>query len=347
VVKIRWFDPFVIISFLFIIQFHGIADDGMWMPHQMKMLNLETEGLEMNPGDLYKPDGTGLMSAVVDLGGGTANFVSAKGLLFTNHHVAFNALQRASDPEHNYLQHGFLAKTTAEEIQAPGYTAGVLISYKEVTGQIFDRLKDGMSPLERYKAIDLGKKKLVQQAEAGGQDLFAEVASMYAGNQYYLFIYKHIKDIRIVYAPPRDLGNFGGEVDNWMWPRHTCDFTFLRAYVSPEGLGVEYSPENVPYEPKVYFRIADKGLQDGDFTFIMGYPGKTYRNFSSPELIFNIEKLEKSIEDRLKYISFFEEASQKSEAIEIKYAHNSQKSLQWFEKLPRKIGGIHKSRPGE
>jgi hypothetical protein len=331
VVKIRWFDPFVIISFLFIIQFHGIADDGMWMPHQMKMLNLETEGLEMNPGDLYKPDGTGLMSAVVDLGGGTANFVSAKGLLFTNHHVAFNALQRASDPEHNYLQHGFLAKTTAEEIQAPGYTAGVLISYKEVTGQIFDRLKDGMSPLERYKAIDLGKKKLVQQAEAGGQDLFAEVASMYAGNQYYLFIYKHIKDIRIVYAPPRDLGNFGGEVDNWMWPRHTCDFTFLRAYVS------------VPYEPKVYFRIADKGLQDGDFTFIMGYPGKTYRNFSSPELIFNIEKLEKSIEDRLKYISFFEEASQKSEAIEIKYATTLRSLYNGLKNYRGKLEGFTKA----
>jgi hypothetical protein len=317
--KNPWLNRFIFISLL-IVQTYGIADDGMWMPHQMKMLNLEKEGLQMDPDDLYKPDGTGLMSAVVDLGRGTASFVSNKGLLFTNHHVAFTALQRVSDPEHNYLQNGFLAKTAAEEIQAPGYTAGVLISYKEVSDQIFAGLKNDLSPLERFKAIDLAKKKLVQQAEAGGQDLFAEVASMYAGNQYYLFVYKHIKDIRIVYAPPRDLGNFGGEVDNWMWPRHTCDFTFLRAYVSPEGLGVEYSPENVPYEPKVYLHIADTGLKDGGFTFIMGYPGKTYRNYSTPELIFDIEKLEKSIEARLEYISFFEEASQKSEAVKIKYA---------------------------
>lgn len=320
-----------------------IADEGMWMPHQMKMLNLQTQGLEMDPADLYKPDGSGLMSAVVDLGGGTASFVSDKGLLFTNHHVAFGALQRASDPEHNYLEDGFLAQNAAEEIQAPGYTAGVLLNYREVTDQIFAALKEGMSPLERYNAIDLAKKKLVQQAEAGGPDLFAEVASMYAGNQYYLFVYKQIKDIRIVYAPPRDLGNFGGEIDNWMWPRHTCDFTFLRAYVSPEGLGAEYSPENVPYQPKVYFRIADAGLKDGDFTFIMGYPGKTYRNYSTPELLFDIEKLEKSINDREEYIAFFEAASQKSEAVEIKYASTLRSLYNGLKNYQGKLEGFAKA----
>lgn len=318
--KNQWFNLFLLI-FLLLVQISGIADEGMWMPHQMRMLNLQAEGLEMDPADLYKPDGSGLMSAVVDLGGGTASFISDNGLLFTNHHVAFGALQRASDPEHNYLQNGFLAKTTAEEIQAPGSTAGVLLSYREVTDRIFAELEEGMSPLERYNAIDLAKKKLVREAEAGGPDLFAEVASMYAGNQYYLFVYKQIKDIRIVYAPPQDLGNFGGEIDNWMWPRHTCDFTFLRAYVSPEGVGVEYSPENVPYRPTMYFRIAETGLKDGDFTFIMGYPGKTYRNYSAPELQFDIEKMEKSIQDRLGYIAFFEAASQKNKAVEIKYAN--------------------------
>jgi len=123
-----------------------------------------------------------------------------------------------------------------------------------------------------------------------------------------------------VCAPPRDLGNFGGEVDNWMWPRHTCDYSFLRAYVSPEGIGVEYSPDNVPYKPKVHFKIAKEHVKENDFTFIMGYPGKTYRNFSTPELIFDIDKLKLNIEKRLKYIAFFEEASKKSEAIKIKYA---------------------------
>lgn len=296
------------------------ADEGMWMPHQMKILNLEEKGLIISPDDLYKSDGTGLMSAIVDLGGGTGSFVSDQGLIITNHHVAFGALQRTSDPQHNYLQDGFLATTFSEEIQAPGYTAGVLLDYREVTDRIESGYRDNMSALDRYHEIDLAKKKLVQEAEEEGPDYYAEVAAAYAGNQYYLFVYKRIKDVRIVYAPPRDLGNFGGEVDNWMWPRHTCDFTFLRAYVSPDGFGEDYDEKNVPYQPKVHLKVAKEGVSEGDLTFIMGYPGKTYRNFSTPELLFDIDKLKRSIETRLELIDFFKKAGQKSKAVEIKYA---------------------------
>jgi hypothetical protein len=292
----------------------------MWMPHQMKMLNLEKQGLKLNPDDLYKPNGTGLMSGVVDLGGGTGSFVSNKGLILTNHHVAFGAIQRASDPEHNYLQNGFLANSYLEEIQALGYTAGVLINYREITDQIEKELNEGMTASEKYDAIDLVEKEIIKEAEQAGPDVYAEIGSVYSGNQYYLFTYKKIKDLRIVCAPPRDLGNFGGEADNWMWPRHTCDYSFLRAYVSPEGIGIEYSPDNVPYESKVHFKIAKEHVKENDFTFLMGYPGKTYRNFSTPELIFDIDKLENSIEKRLKYISFFEEASKINESIKIRYA---------------------------
>lgn len=308
--------------FLCVFLFQNIlkADEGMWMPHQMKMLNLQEQGLQMSPDDLYKPDGTGLMSAVVDLGGGTGSFISDKGLIFTNHHVAFGALQRASDPENNYLKNGFLAKNFSEEIQAPGSTAGVLLFYTDISEKINSELSDKMSPKEKYTVVDRIKKQLIADAEKEGPDLFAEIASMYAGNQYYIFVYKRIKDVRIVYAPPRDLGNFGGEVDNWMWPRHTCDFSFLRAYVSPAGVGVEYSPDNVPYEPKVHFKVAEQGVKDGDFTFIMGYPGRTYRNYSTAEAQFDIEKIKYSIKERLELIEFFENASAKSTGIEIKYA---------------------------
>ena len=310
-----------ILIFLFIFSFTFLlADDGMWMPHQMKMLNLEKQGLKLNPDDLYKPNGTGLMSGVVDLGGGTGSFVSSEGLILTNHHVAFGAIQRASDPEHNYLQNGFLANSYLEEIQALGYTAGVLINYREITDQIEKELNEGMTASEKYDAIDLVKKEIIKEAEQAGPDVYAEIGAVYSGNQYYLFTYKKIKDLRIVCAPPRDLGNFGGEADNWMWPRHTCDYSFLRAYVSPEGIGIEYSPDNVPYEPKVHFKIAKEHVKENDFTFLMGYPGKTYRNYSTPELIFDIDKLEKSIEKRLKYISFFEGASKINETIKIRYA---------------------------
>jgi hypothetical protein len=297
-----------------------VADEGMWMPHQMKMLNLENQGLKMDPDDLYKEDGTGLMSAIVNLGGGTGSFVSDKGLILTNHHVAFGALQRASDPAHNYLQDGFLAKTYKEELPSPGSVCRVLLRYEDITEQVLKNLNDDMAPLERYSALDMVKKKIVKEAESHGEDLYASVASAYAGNQYFLYVFKNIKDVRIAYAPPRDLGNFGSETDNWMWPRHTCDFTFFRAYVSPEGVGVDYSPDNVPYEPMVHLKIASHNLTDGDFTFIMGYPGKTYRNYSTPELLFDIELLENSIRERVEYIDFFEKASKKSKAIEIKYA---------------------------
>lgn len=310
-----------ILIFLFIFSFTFLfADDGMWMPHQLKMFNLEKQGLKLNPDDLYKPNGTGLMNGVINLGSGTGSFVSDKGLILTNHHVAFGAIQRASNPEDNYLQNGFLASSYSEEIQALGYTAGVLINYTEITTQIEKELKEGMTASEKYDAIDLAKKKIIKEAENEGPDIYAEIGSVYSGNQYYLFTYKKIKDLRIVCAPPRDLGNFGGEEDNWMWPRHTCDFTFLRAYVSPDGIGVEYHPDNVPYEPKVHFKIAKENVKENDFTFIMGYPGKTYRNYSTPELLFDIDKLKYSIEKRLKYIDFFEESSKTNEAFKIKYA---------------------------
>ncbi|MFQ5722830.1 MAG: S46 family peptidase, partial [Candidatus Aminicenantales bacterium] len=223
-----------------------LADDGMWLPHQMKNLNLKALGLKMNPADLYRKDGTGLMSAVVHLGGGTGEFVSHEGLILTNHHVAFGALQRASTKEKDYIENGFIAWTKKEEIPAKGYIADVLLGYEDVTDQVLASLKPGMSYKQRYYALDKIKKELISQAEKEGKDIRASIASVYSGNKYYLFRFKRIRDIRLVYAPPRDLGNFGGDIDNWMWPRHTCDFSFLRAYVSKDNVGVDYSPDNIP-----------------------------------------------------------------------------------------------------
>ncbi|HPB59257.1 MAG TPA: S46 family peptidase, partial [Candidatus Saccharicenans sp.] len=232
----------------------ALADEGMWMPHQMKMLNLEQLGLKMNPDDLYRLDGTGLMSAVVNLGGGTGEFVSREGLILTNHHVAFGAVQRAASKENDYITYGFLARNRSEEIPAQGYTADILLGYEEVTARVLARVKPKMTPAQKYEAIEKAVNQIIAEAEKQGPDIRASVASMYSGNQYFLFRFKRIKDIRIVYVPPLDLGNFGGEVDNWIWPRHTCDFSFLRAYVSREGVGVDYSPDNVPYQPKVFLK---------------------------------------------------------------------------------------------
>lgn len=309
-----------ICALLMTLSFALSADDGMWMPHQMKDLNLQTQGLQMNPADLYKADGTGLMSAVVHLGGGTGEFISANGLILTNHHVAFGALQRAADKDHDYITDGFLAQSRAEEIPAPGYVADVLLRYEEITREVYGGLKKNLKPYDKHQQLEAIQKAIIKKAESKGKDLYCTIRSMYNGNQYYLYTFKRLKDVRLVYAPPLSIGNFGGEVDNWMWPRHTCDFTYLRAYVSKDNLGTDYAPDNVPYQPKSFLTISLEGVKTGDFSFIMGYPGRTYRSYTAAQFEDSIEELGKRLDQLRDTIAFFEKAGQNDRAIQIKYA---------------------------
>ena len=318
------------------------AEDGMWMPHQMKDLNLKSLGLQMNPEDLYKEDGTGLMSAVVSLGGGSGEFVSRNGLILTNHHVAFGALQRASTEDNDYITDGFTAWTLTEEIPAPGYIADVLLGYEDVTAKVTAALKKAKSPIERYYARDAVFKKIVAEAEKAGPDIRATVASMYSGNTYYLYRFKRLKDIRIVLAPPRDLGNYGGDIDNWMWPRHTCDFSFLRAYVSPDNTGADYSADNVPYKPKSMLTISLDGLKQGDFSFVMGYPGRTYRNYSLSELQYDMDYLKSRTSMYQDIIRFIEKASEGDRAIAIKYASKIKGLNNGLKNYQGKLEGMQK-----
>jgi hypothetical protein len=310
------FSIFLLLVFVSI----GFSDEGMWMPHQMKELDLAAWGLKMDPGDLYKTDGTGLMSAVVYLGGGTAGFVSAEGLILTNHHVAFGAIQRASDKDHDYITDGFLAETKAEEIPARGYYVDVLLGYEDVTAAFLKRLRPDMSLEKRYKTIDRIKKRLIAKAEKKSKDTRCYIKSMYSGNRYYLFKFKRLRDIRVAYAPPQSIGNYGGDVDNWMWPRHTCDFSFLRAYVSKDNVGTAYSPDNVPYHPTSFLKISLEGVKPGDFTFVMGYPGYTNRNDTSAELQVDIDNMKQRIELYQDIIRFFEKAGENNRGVQIKYA---------------------------
>ncbi|MDH7575119.1 MAG: S46 family peptidase [Candidatus Saccharicenans sp.] len=274
------------------------------------------------------------MSAVVNLGGGTGEFVSSEGLILTNHHVAFGAIQRASSKENDYITNGFLAMTREQEIPAQGYTADILLGYEEVTARVLSKVKPKMTPRQKYDAIEAAVKEIVAEAEKAGPDIRANVVSMYSGNQYYLYRFKRIKDVRLVYAPPQDLGNYGGEIDNWMWPRHTCDFSFLRAYVSKEGIGVDYSPENVPYKPKVWLKISTEGVKEGDFTFVMGYPGRTYRNNMAVEIEYDFNAMVKRMAEFQDIINFIESASKGDKETEIRYAsmlkglYNSLKNMQ-------------------
>jgi len=250
------------------------AEEGMWMLDELKVLpfdQMKAKGLELTAEQIYN-----LKDAVVQVGGGSGSFVSPNGLILTNHHVAFGAIQRGSTLEQNIIQNGFLAKIQKEEIHAPGYQVLITKDFKDVTGEVLKGINEKMSSFDRYKAIEKNQKKLIAECEKGGK-LRCNVVEVLSGTKYYLFIYDRIKDVRLVYAPPSSIGSFGGDIDNWMWPRHAGDFSFFRAYVAPDGSPAEYSEENVPYQPKKYLPISIKGYKEGSYTMIMGYPGNTLR----------------------------------------------------------------------
>jgi hypothetical protein len=310
---------FIVVMILFLTWF-GAAEVGMWMPHQIKQLDLNSKGLKIPVEKIYNENSVGLINAVVRVRGGTGSFVSKKGLILTNHHVAYGALQQASDKEHDYITHGFLARTTTEEIPALSYYVDVFLGYEEVTSSVLKQLKPHMTAEQRTKTLEIIEKKLAAQAEKKGKDLYCRVRSVYSGNHYYLFRYKRLQDIRIVYAPPQSIGVYGGEIDNFIWPRHTGDFSFLRAYVSKDNVGVPYSPDNVPYQPPSVLKVSVAGVKPGDFTFVMGYPGRTYCRFTFSELQFDIQQKKQEIDTLKDIVAFFEKAGENDRSIQIKYA---------------------------
>ncbi len=275
----------VLVLLLCIFQLH--AQEGMWLLTQINQLDLNKKGLKIAVSDVYSKDKPSVSDAIVQLGGGTASFISGDGLLITNHHVAFTAIQRASSVNSDYLINGFLASKRSDEIKAPGYAARLLTDMKDVTAEILAAAKGINDPTDKNKKITEKIVQMTDSVEKGREDINASVAQMYNGSQYILYVHKVFKDVRIVYAPPSSIGNYGGETDNWMWPRHTGDFSFMRVYCAPDGTGKEYAETNVPYHPKVWLKVAKDFLKDGDFNFVIGYPGQTTRYRSSTSVYWN------------------------------------------------------------
>ncbi len=282
------------IFFTMILMFLSVSSifsqEGMWMLNQLDNLDLESKGLKIGVSDIYNTDKPALYNAIIQLGGGTASFVSQDGLIVTNHHVAYTAIQRASSEQNDYLTNGFLAANRTEELPAQGYTARLLQEMKDVTSEITSSVIDITDPDERQRKIQEKIQAMTDLLEEGKTDIQARVSQTYNGKEYYLFIYKTFKDVRVVYAPPDMIGRFGGDIDNWMWPRHTGDFSFMRVYSAPDGTGSEYDPANVPYKPKVWLKVSQTDLDEGDFTFILGYPGYTTRYRSSNSVSWNLKE---------------------------------------------------------
>jgi len=263
------------------------ADEGMWQPHQLPEIakQLKAAGLKINPKDLT--DLTGFpMGAIVSLGGCTASFVSDQGLVVTNHHCAYGGLQYNSTKDNNILENGFLAKTLAQEIPAaPGSRVYVTEEISKVTNRITTGLNDAMSGTERDEYVDRSSKELIADCEAD-EKYRCSVVNFHGGLEYYLFKQLMIRDVRIVHAPAKSIGKYGGDIDNWMWPRHTGDYAFLRAYVGKDGQPADYSEDNVPYEPEHYLKVNASGVADGDYLMVIGYPGRTNRYRTAEEVAY-------------------------------------------------------------
>lgn len=255
------------------------TDEGMFPLSELSKLDLKKAGLRIPFQQLYNPNGASIMDAIVRVGGCTGSFISPDGLIITNHHCAFSFVANISDSVNDYIKNGFLAKDKSEERLAGGLVCKITASYEDVSEKVLSSSKAETDPLKRKKLIEDAVESILEVERKKYPDLQSEISEMFIGRTYVLFRYKLLKDVRLVYVPPRSIGEFGGEGDNWVWPRHSGDFAVLRAYVGKDGKAAAYSKDNVPYQPVQHLKINPKGVNENDFIFILGYPGRTFRHY--------------------------------------------------------------------
>jgi hypothetical protein len=311
------------------------ADEGMWLPsliHKLNILDMQKMGLKLNAEDIYSINNSSLKDAVValDRGSCTAEVVSKDGLLLTNHHCGFSEIQSHSSVEHDYLQDGFWAMSRKEELPNPGKTVTFLISVEDVTSQVLEGVTNAMSEDERNKIVRKVSLELENKSK-GDTHYETYIRSFLSSNQYFLFVVETFKDIRLVGAPPQALGKFGGDTDNWMWPRHTNDFSMFRIYCGTDGKPAAYSEDNIPYQPKHFLPISVKGVEKGDYAMVMGYPGRTNRYETSfgVKSIVNVTN-EVRIEVREKLLDIWGEYMSTSQKARIQYADKYFKSSNYY-----------------
>jgi len=303
------------------------ADEGQWMPSQIRELDparLREMGLELTPEQLWGaeagPDG-GLMRAAVNLSGCSAAFISADGLIATNHHCAYGAIQANSSVEHDYLKDGFVARGRDKELPGKDLSVRVLERIEDVTAEVTAAADAASDDRGRAQAIERTRKQLTEACEKSGPSVRCDVVSFYSGSLYQRFTYREMRDVRLVYAPPAAVGEFGGEVDNWMWPRHTGDFSLVRAYAGADNMPAEPAASNVPYKPAQWLRPAHDGVKPGDFVAVLGYPGQTQRYLPVIEAERHIDQVFPARIDLYgEWISIYEELGGRDPAVGIKVA---------------------------
>ncbi len=320
------------------------ADEGMWLPYLMsesQIAAMQQRGLEIPFESIYSEQDPSLKDAIVSLDDGacTGEFISREGLLLTNHHCGFEEIQQHSSITSNYLKEGFWARNRSEELSNPGKTATLLIEAQDVTEQINKHLPDELTEKRRQAVIDSLISVIETEAfEQSGYD--ATVKPFFKGNTWFLFLTQTFSDVRLVGAPPSTIGKFGGDTDNWMWPRHTGDFCFFRVYCAPDGSPAEYSPQNIPFQPKKHLTISLAGIQEHDFSMVLGYPGETNRFLTSH----GVAEIQSAINPVITEVRGIKQGIWKKEMlaspqVEIKYAAKySQSSNYWKYSIGQNMG---------
>ncbi len=334
------------------------ADEGMWIPMLLKKYNIEAmqkKGFKLTAEDVYAINQASLKDAVVGLGREgspfhhfcTGEFISAEGLLVTNHHCSFDMIQSHSSLEHNYLRDGFWAKNRGEELANPGITVSVLVRMEDVTEQITSQLEEGLNLEERNRRID-SISKVLEQRTTEGSDLQANVKPYFNGNQFFMSVFRIFRDVRLVGAPASAIGKFGGDTDNWMWPRHTGDFSVLRVYAGENNEPAGYSEKNRPYRPAAFFKISARGIKEGDFTMIFGYPGTT-REYLPSYAIRQLTEVEnpQKVAIRSAKLKVMNEAMERSELLRIKYAAKAAGVANAWKKWQGEIKGLKRFHTAE
>jgi len=320
------------------------ADEGMWMPSQLPSIGgqLAAAGYQGDPAalaDLTRPP----LSAVVKAGGATGAFVSDQGLVLTNHHVAFGVIQYNSNEQHNLIEQGYVAADRSEELPAnPDFRLLVTVGFDNVTDRILADAR-GKTGRAYYDAVDMASKALVAECERE-PDVRCSVANVFYGHEFHLVKQLELRDIRLVYAPPRAIGNYGDEVDNFMWPRHSGDFTVLRAYVGPDGRPADYSEDNRPYAPPAHLQVASEGVNQGDYVMLAGYPGITYRHRSAAEFADQVRwRLPATVEVMKQLQDVIEDAGEKDAQAKILYASQLQSLKNSIKRYSGELEGLQRS----
>ncbi len=317
------------LTIILIVLFLGInlitkADEGMWIPLLLEKLNIEDmqeKGFKLSAEDVYSVNKACINDGIVIFGRGcTGELVSDQGLLLTNFHCGRGDIQKLSSIENDYLTNGFWAMSKQEEIPSPGLTVKFLKSIEDVTEKVIKNVTNELSEEERQLIISLNIEEIENEARKE-TNYISSVKPFFYGNQYYLFLYEEYKDVRLVGNPPSSIGNFGGDTDNWTWPRHTGDFSIFRVYADKDNKPAEYAPDNVPYQPKKVLSISTKGVKEGDFTWVMGYPGSTYQ-FLTSDAIKTIQYISNpnNINLRGKRLDIIRRYEENNDTIRLKYA---------------------------